>query len=107
MPCGVAESSPCHSEAALAQNYPNPFNPATTITFAVPSSAGTSRLSGTVVSLQVFDVLGRQVATLVNDTRAPGVYTVQFDASSLASGTYIYRLTAGGYTATRRMMLVK
>ena len=55
----------------------------------------------------MYDLLGRQVATLVDEEKAPGSYTVTFDASNLSSGTYLYRLTAGGYTATRRMMLVK
>jgi hypothetical protein len=102
------------SEFSLEQNYPNPFNPATTITFAVPATpdrAGTRPATQTAgrlgVSVIVYDLLGRQVATLVDDTRGPGVYSVSFDASALSSGMYIYRLTAGGYTATRRMMLVK
>lgn len=83
------------AEFALEQNYPNPFNPVTTITFAIPHQADRG------------DLLGRPVATLVDDTRAPGVYSVPFDASSLASGTYLYRLTAGAFTATRRMVVVK
>jgi hypothetical protein len=91
---------------ALEQNYPNPFNPVTTITFAIPHHADRvgTRLG---VSVIVYDILGRTVATLVDDTRAPGVYSVAFDASNLSSGTYIYRLTAGGFTATKRMMLMK
>lgn len=92
------------AEFTLGQNYPNPFNPVTTITFAVP---GTSARTLHATSLQVFDVLGRPVATLVDDTRAPGIYSVTFDASHLASGVYLYRLTMDGFTATRRMMLLK
>jgi hypothetical protein len=99
-------------EAALEQNYPNPFNPVTTITFAVPGNSvgtlpATQTAGGHATSLQVFDVLGRQVATLVDDTRPPGIYTATFDAAQLASGMYIYRLTVGGFTATRSMMLLK
>ena len=93
------------SEFSLEQNYPNPFNPVTTITFAIPEGAAAGEAHD--ISLRVFDILGRQVATLVDDTRGPGAYSVSFDASALSSGMYIYRLTAGGYTATRRMMLVK
>jgi hypothetical protein len=112
----AAAAAEVPAEFALEQNYPNPFNPATTITFAIPHHADPvgTRLG---VSLEVFDMLGQRVATLVDDTRGPGVYSVSFpagggsasggDASNLASGTYLYRLTAGGYTATRRMMLVK
>jgi hypothetical protein len=99
------------SAFGLEQNYPNPFNPATTITFSLPSrgSAGAVSAAGTMyaTSLQVFDVLGRRVATLVNDYRAPGRYTVSFDASRLAGGTYFCRLTAGGQQDTRRMMLLR
>jgi hypothetical protein len=94
------------AEFALEQNYPNPFNPVTTISFAIPHQADRvgTRLG---VSVIVYDLLGRSVATLVDDTRAPGVYSVQFDASHLASGAYICRLTAGGHAATRQMVLVK
>jgi hypothetical protein len=96
---------------SLRQNYPNPFNPATTITFAIPQQddpAGTLYAT----SLQVFDLLGQCVATLVNDARGPGVYTVTFpaeggEASHLASGIYIYRVTAGNFTAVKRMILLR
>jgi hypothetical protein len=95
----------------LEQNYPNPFNPATTIRFAIPAQGGDV---GTrhAVSLQVFDLLGQRVATLVNDVRGPGVYTVTFpaeggEASHLASGIYIYRLTAGNFSAVKRMILLR
>jgi hypothetical protein len=91
---------------ALEQNYPNPFNPVTTITFALPPQAGNV---GTLnaMSLQIFDLLGRRVATLLDEPRQPGRYSVTFDASNLATGIYVYRLTAGSLTATRRMMLMK
>lgn len=100
---------------SLDQNYPNPFNPVTTITFAIPTRAGPERTfpartpgaGAFATSLQVFDLLGRRVATLVNDEHEPGIYSVSFNASYLSSGTYIYRLTAGDYTATKRMMLLK
>jgi hypothetical protein len=84
---------------ALEQNYPNPFNPIADIGFRIADRSP--------VNLSVYDLLGRRVATLVDDTRGPGVYSVSFDASNLASGTYLYRLTAGRFTAVRRMVLVK
>lgn len=83
----------------LHQNYPNPFNPSTMIQFEIPMASH--------VSLKVFDVLGRELATLVDDTRAAGRYTVGFDASGLSSGVYLYRLYAGGVSLTRRMLLLR
>jgi hypothetical protein len=97
---------PGPSTYRLDANYPNPFNPVTTITFAIP---GHGESPGTLhaTSLQVFDVLGRRVATLVDDAREAGSYSVTFDASGLASGTYIYRLTAGEFRAVKKMMVVR
>jgi len=83
----------------LQQNYPNPFNPSTKITFSLPHSANTS--------LRVFDMLGREVATLVNGYTASGSHSVQFDATNLASGFYCYKLTSGNFTEVKKMMLVK
>ena len=83
----------------LQQNYPNPFNPTTTIEFRVPSSG--------FVSLKVYDILGREVATLVDGWRSPGSYSVTLDGSKLASGVYFYRLQAGSFTISKKMMLIK
>jgi hypothetical protein len=83
----------------LEQNYPNPFNPSTVIGFQL-SVAGQA-------TLKVYDVLGREVATLVNGTMAAGSHSVTFDASNLTSGVYIYKLEAGGMSMTKRMTLVK
>jgi glycosidase len=83
----------------LFQNYPNPFNPTTIITYQVPRSSE--------VKLEVFDVLGRKVATLVDKKQEAGVYSVSFGATSLASGVYFYRLQAGEFTQTKKMLLVK
>ena len=94
-------------EFGLEQNYPNPFNPTTTIQFSVPNRSS--------VTLKIFDILGREVATLVDDEREPGEYKVQFDASAFASGVYFYRIHAraadgeGGETfvRTKKLMLLK
>lgn len=83
----------------LAQNYPNPFNPATMIRFALPDRQA--------VSLRVYNLLGEEVASLVNETLNAGEHTVEFNAKGLASGMYLYKLQAGSMTQTRRMMLVK
>ncbi|MBI3765159.1 MAG: S8 family peptidase, partial [Ignavibacteriales bacterium] len=84
---------------SLSQNYPNPFNPSTHIRYELPKTS--------VVSLKVFDVLGREVGTLVNGEQTAGRYTVPFDGSRLASGLYFYRLVAGEYTAMKKLMLIK
>lgn len=87
-------------EYRLEQNYPNPFNPTTNIKYSIREAG--------LVSLKVYDLLGREVATLVNQTQPPGEYQVTFNASNLtASGIYIYRLQAGNFTRTMKMMLVK
>ena len=84
---------------ALAQNYPNPFNPITTITYQLPKSGS--------VTLKIYDMLGKEVMTLVNEQKEMGRYTVQFDASSLASGMYVYQLRVNDYTSTKKMLLLK
>ncbi|MCX8105706.1 MAG: T9SS type A sorting domain-containing protein [Ignavibacterium album] len=84
----------------LAQNYPNPFNPTTTIRYSIANAVN--------VSLVIYNTLGEEVMTLVNNQfTEPGVYNVVFDASNLASGTYIYRLTAGDFVMTKKMVLTK
>jgi photosystem II stability/assembly factor-like uncharacterized protein len=83
----------------LGQNYPNPFNPSTTISFSIPSSVH--------VSLRIFDVIGREVATLVAEEFPAGTYTRQWNASGMTSGVYFYRLQAGSYTETKRLVLLR
>ncbi len=83
----------------LEQNYPNPFNPITQIRYTLPETG--------LVKLVVYDMLGREVDTLVKERQTAGAYTVTFDASSLASGMYIFRLTSGNYLETRKMTLIK
>jgi len=87
----------------LFQNFPNPFNPSTKIEFSIP--AGNANVG--TVQLKVYDILGREVATLVNESLNPGQYEISFDASNLASGSYFYRLTAGSFTDVKKMMVVK
>ncbi len=94
------------AEFRLEQNYPNPFNPTTTIQYTV----GGVRGQGSGVSnvrLLIYDVLGREVATLVSGRQAPGTYEVKIDGSRLASGVYFYRLIAGSFTAVQKMILMK
>lgn len=83
----------------LSQNYPNPFNPTTEINFSIKDRSN--------VSLKVFNIVGQEIATLVNEMKAPGVYNVRFNASNLASGVYIYQIKAGSFISTKKMMLIK
>jgi hypothetical protein len=91
---------------SLEQNYPNPFNPTTTINYTVAGPSGQG-LGNSDVRLVVYDLLGREVAVLVNERKAPGSYDVRFDATDLASGVYVYRLTAGNFVDSRKMILLK
>jgi hypothetical protein len=83
----------------LSQNYPNPFNPSTTINYSIPEESQ--------VSLKIYDIMGREVAKVVNERQTAGSHYIQFDASSLASGTYFYKLTAGEFVSVRKMTLLK
>ena len=86
-------------EYSLFENYPNPFNPTTTINFSLPHQEK--------VQLVVYDILGRKVAELVNETLDVGKYNINFDGSKLASGMYIYKITAGSFTESKKMLLIK
>ncbi len=95
-------------EFSLSQNYPNPFNPSTTIQYSIPvGTYGPASPAGRSASLRVYDVLGREVSTLVNQAMSPGTHSVTFDASGLASGVYFYRMQAGRFVQTRAMILLK
>ncbi|MFC2084961.1 T9SS type A sorting domain-containing protein, partial [Bacteroidota bacterium] len=83
----------------LVGAYPNPFNPSTTISYSIPKQS--------FVQLRVFDVIGREVKTLVNKEQPPGNYEVEFSEDHLASGTYFYRLQAGDYIETKKMILLR
>jgi hypothetical protein len=93
------ENSEIATGIELEQNYPNPFNPTTVVGFRLSVSGD--------VTLKVYDTLGREVAVLVNDRLTAGSHSAEFDASHLASGVYLYRLTVGGETFTKRMTLLK
>lgn len=98
-PTDVAENNELPGVFRLDQNYPNPFNPGTHIQFHIGEAAK--------VSLTVYDVLGKEVETLVNEVKLPGAHIVAFDASTRSSGVYYYRLRAGKFTQTRTMLLLK
>ena len=87
------------AEFALDQNYPNPFNPMTKIQFTI--------VNRQLTMLNVFDLMGRKVATVVNEVKEPGTYTVQFDASNLASGVYFYRMEAGPFVAAKKFVVLR
>lgn len=89
------------TEYFLSQNYPNPFNPTTKISFAIPSG------EKNLVSLKVYDALGKEIKTLVNEIKPPGNYEVIFDASNVSTGVYYYRMKVGDLTETRKMILIK
>lgn len=99
IPVGLDQDPIAITSLKLEQNYPNPFNPGTVINWQVPVNS--------FVSLKIYDVLGNEIAVLVNEEKAAGSYQTEFDGSGLASGTYIYRLEAEGHVQTRKMILLK
>jgi len=101
----VDDESTLPKEFALAQNYPNPFNPSTTIKYEIPSVASGFSLSN--VTLKVYDILGREVATLVNQQQKAGYYEVNWDAGNNSSGIYFYKLHAGSFVETKKMILLR
>ena len=93
----VVEITPSRFE--LFQNYPNPFNPITKITYSIPKVS--------FITLKVYDLLGREIKTLVNEFRQPGVFSIDFNTEGLSSGIYFYKLKAGEFTETKKMILMK
>ena len=87
------------NQFALFQNFPNPFNPSTIIGYEIPKHS--------FVTLKVFDILGREIATLVNEEKQIGKYSFKFDASNLSSDIYFYRITAGNLSSVKKMLLIK
>ena len=86
-------------EYSLYQNYPNPFNPTTTIKFDLPNDG--------LVQLEIFDILGRRIVSLLEEYKTAGSYEQVFNASSLASGVYVYKLQAGDFVSSKKMILLK
>jgi photosystem II stability/assembly factor-like uncharacterized protein len=99
LPTDVKKNPVTVNNFSLSQNYPNPFNPSTTINFSVPSSE--------FVTLKIYDVLGNEVATLLNEEKPAGTYQVSFNASGLSSGVYFYTLTSGNFMATKKLILLR
>jgi len=92
----------------LSQNYPNPFNPSTKIKYSIPSIVGNGHAHSTTnVILKIYDILGEEITTLVNKKQTPGNYEVKFNAGNLSSGLYFYRLKAGNFSKTNKMILLK
>ena len=83
----------------ISQNYPNPFNPTTVINYSVPRS--------NMVTIRVYDILGNETATLVNEEKPAGSYSINFNASRLSSGVYFYRMQAGSFVETKKLILMK
>jgi hypothetical protein len=96
---GVQDQSPLPGCWSLSQNYPNPFNPSTHIRYSIAQTQ--------MVHLAVFDVLGREVTALVHERMKPGTYSVEWDAANAASGVYFYRLNAGNYSETKKLVLTR
>lgn len=95
----ILESETVPDEYELIQNYPNPYNPSTKIRFALPKQG--------LVTLKIYDILGREVSTLVNEVKQAGIYTVEFNGSNYASGVYFYRIESGKFSDVKRMVLLK
>jgi hypothetical protein len=96
---GVENNNTLVKDFTLSQNYPNPFNPSTSISYNIPNPA--------FVSLKVYDMLGKEVAVLVNEEKPAGTYNVEFNAKNLASGIYFYKMQAGNFTITKKLTLLK
>ena len=100
----ITDKSNLPNKFELMQNYPNPFNPTTTIQYTIPIVKAENNVS---VQLKVYDILGREVATLVNKQQSPGKYSVQFNAKGLNTGIYFYTIKVGSFISTKKMLLIK
>jgi len=98
-PVGVSDQEMLADQFELEQNYPNPFNPSTRINYSVPSAS--------FINLKVFDILGNEVALLVNEEKPAGEYQLEFDASKLTGGVYFYQLNTNSFVDTKKMILLK
>jgi hypothetical protein len=108
VPVGVQNiSTEIPVEYSLQQNYPNPFNPATKIKFSITENGKPKNDNGSITTLKVYDITGKEVAVLINERLQPGTYETSFDGSRLNSGVYFYRLNTGSVNRTKKMMLIK
>jgi hypothetical protein len=98
-PAGIRESKSSVYDYALYQNYPNPYNPYTKIKYEIPQESN--------VSIKIYDVIGNEITTLVNENKQPGSYEIEFNAASLPTGVYFYRIKAGNFVQTKKMLLMK
>jgi beta-glucanase (GH16 family) len=103
----VGENESFISDYSLSQNYPNPFNPTTIIKYSVPDFGSNAKYTYSNVTLKVYDLLGEEIAVLVNKEQKPGNYSVQFDASEISSGIYYYKLLTNNYSHTKKMIVLK
>lgn len=101
----VSDVGTIREQFELSQNYPNPFNPSTTISYTIPTIDNGKKISN--VTLKIYDILGREVITLVDQNQRPGNYEIKFKASSIASGTYFYELRSGNFRSLKKMILLK
>lgn len=99
IPTGISNITEVPKSYSLSQNFPNPFNPVTSINYAIPKQG--------LVSLKIYDILGREITTLVNEVKTPGYYTVDFEASNFGSGVYFYKIISNEFTDIKRMILIK
>ncbi len=107
IPTGVSNDEETVHQFSLEQNYPNPFNPSTKIKYNIPSVIASEAKQSQLVTLKVYDVLGNEVATLVNEEKAAGSYEVEYRADRLTSGIYFYKLQTGNFVETKKMLLLK
>ncbi len=107
IPTDILNDAETVFEFSLEQNYPNPFNPSTKIKFTVPSVIASGTKQSQIVTLKVYDVLGNEIATLVNEEHPAGNFEVEFNARGLSSGIYFYKLQAGPFTLTKKLILMK
>jgi flagellar hook assembly protein FlgD len=98
-PVGISNNEGIATGFSLGQNYPNPFNPVTTLEFQIAKSES--------VQINVYDILGRKLETLINEKLNQGTYELKWDASDYSSGVYYYRLTVGNFSDTKKMILIK
>jgi hypothetical protein len=106
-PTSIDENPNSPTKFFLYQNSPNPFNPSTIIKYSIPNVIANEVKQSQFVSLKVYDVLGNEIATLVNEEKPAGIYEVEFDAASLPSGIYFYKLKAGDFIETKKMIVIK